>query len=310
VTGIALSAHRDAQPIVRMQPDIQNQGYAAGAAAAMAAKAGTLVRHIDIRVLQRHLIKIGNLPESVLDDVDSYPLPPERVAAAVDHILDDYRALAVVLGHRETSLPLLQKAYRSAEGEKKLAYAKVLGMMGDATGLATLLAEVERAKEWDVKPSWNIGKEYPEANRVGWEMSHLDNTLAALGHTRCAEAVPAVLKKLAQLRPETTFSHHRAVFMALEWLADPRAAKPLAELLRQPKMGGHAVTSVDQRESSALTRLPATRELILARTLYRCGDWEGLGEKTLRQYSQDLRGHFARHAQAVLDAGPAYRPTP
>ena len=41
VTGIGLSAHRDAQPVVRMQPDIQNQGYAAGAAAAMAVRAGT-----------------------------------------------------------------------------------------------------------------------------------------------------------------------------------------------------------------------------------------------------------------------------
>lgn len=305
VTGIALSAHRDAQPIVRMQPDIQNQGYAAGTAAAMAAKAGTLVRHIDIRALQRHLVKIGNLPESVLTDTDSHPLPPGRVAAAVDRILDDYRALAVILGHRETSLPLLEKAYRKAEGEKKLAYAKVLGMMGDAAGLETLVAEVRRTKEWDTKPSWNIGREHPDAVRAGWEMSPLDNTLAALGRTRRPEALPAVLEKLASLRPESGLSHHRAVSMALEWLADPRAAKPLAELLRRPGMGGHAVTSIDQRAASDSTRATATRELILARTLYRCGDWQGLGEKTLRQYAQDLRGHFARHAQAVLNAGLA-----
>lgn len=308
VTGIALSAHRDAQPIVRMQPDIQNQGYAAGAAAAMAAKAGTLVRHIDIRALQRHLVKIGNLPESVLTDTDSHPLPQERVAAAVDRLLDDYRALAVILGHRDTSLPLLEKAYRQAEGEKKLAYAKVLGMMGDATGLETLVAEVKRAKDWDVKPSWNIGREHPDAIRAGWEMSPLDNTLAALGRTRRPEALPVVLEKLALLRPESGMSHHRAVCMALEWLADPRAAKPLAELLGQPGMNGHAVTSIDGRTTSDKTRMTATRELILARTLYRCGDWQGLGEKTLRQYAQDLRGHFARHAQAVLNAGPAYRP--
>jgi len=43
-------------------------------------------------------------------------------------------------------------------------------------------------------------------------------------------------------------------------------------------------------------------ELTLARTLYHCGDWEGLGEKTLLAYSQDLRGPFAMHAQAVLTA--------
>ncbi|MFO7898034.1 MAG: hypothetical protein R6V58_03115, partial [Planctomycetota bacterium] len=42
------------------------------------------------------------------------------------------------------------------------------------------------------------------------------------------------------------------------------------------------------------------RELVLARALYRCGDHEGLGEKILRTYTRDLRGHFARHATAVL----------
>ena len=41
VAGIGMSVHRDALPLVRMQPDIQNQGFAAGTAASMAAKAGS-----------------------------------------------------------------------------------------------------------------------------------------------------------------------------------------------------------------------------------------------------------------------------
>ena len=41
---------------------------------------------------------------------------------------------------------------------------------------------------------------------------------------------------------------------------------------------------------------------MLARALYRCGDKDGLGEKILRAYANDLRGPIARHAQAVLDA--------
>jgi hypothetical protein len=40
---------------------------------------------------------------------------------------------------------------------------------------------------------------------------------------------------------------------------------------------------------------------MLARALYRCGDHGGLGEKTLRQFAQDVRGHFARHAAAVIE---------
>ena len=33
---------------------------------------------------------------------------------------------------------------------------------------------------------------------------------------------------------------------------------------------------------------------MLARALYRCGDHDGVGEKILRDYTQDLRGHLAR----------------
>jgi len=42
------------------------------------------------------------------------------------------------------------------------------------------------------------------------------------------------------------------------------------------------------------------RELVLARALYRCGDHQGVGETILRAYAADLRGHYARHAAAVL----------
>ncbi len=50
-----------------------------------------------------------------------------------------------------------------------------------------------------------------------------------------------------------------------------------------------------------LSRTLSLRELILARALFRCGDHEGLGERILRTYTQDLRGHYARHAHAVLN---------
>jgi hypothetical protein len=68
VTGLGVSAHRDAMPVIRMQADIQNQGYAAGVAAAMAAKENRRLRDIDVKALQKHLVEKGNLPESVLAD--------------------------------------------------------------------------------------------------------------------------------------------------------------------------------------------------------------------------------------------------
>jgi hypothetical protein len=76
-------------------------------------------------------------------------------------------------------------------------------------------------------------------------------------------------------------------------------------------MSGHAQTSIDvaiQRETpggvnAVQTRRQSLRELVLARALYRCGDYQGLGKRILQTYTDDLRGHLARHAQAVLDAG-------
>ena len=49
-------------------------------------------------------------------------------------------------------------------------------------------------------------------------------------------------------------------------------------------------------------RQNALRELTLARALYRCGDHDRLAEKILNDYTRDLRGHFARHAKAVLES--------
>lgn len=45
------------------------------------------------------------------------------------------------------------------------------------------------------------------------------------------------------------------------------------------------------------------RELALARALYVCGDFEGLGRRTLEAYAKDPRGVLSEHANAVLAAG-------
>ena len=303
VAGIGMSVHRDALPVVRMQPDIQNQGYAAGTAAAMAVQSGTTPRRIDVRALQKHLIEIGNLPPSVLSDNDSFPLSMEKVAAAVKAFGgDEGRGAAVILAQPQQALPLVREAYKTAAGKGKLAYARLLGMMGDATGLEALLAELDRHSDWD--KGWN----YRGMGQFGQALSPLDELIVAIGRTRQPAAVPPLLKKLAQLKAESEFSHHRAIALALETIGDPSAAKPLAEHLSKPGMRGFAHTSLarareleaGQGANSEQSRRTSLRELLVARALYRCGDHQGLGEKVLREYTQDIRGHLARHAQAVL----------
>ena len=144
--------------------------------------------------------------------------------------------------------------------------------------------------------------------QFGGALSPVDRYIVALGRTRDKRALPVILKKLEQLKPEAEFSHHRAIALALEMIGDPGAAAPLAKLLRDEEVAGWTVTDVDKaRKMSGLnvnetqSRGLSIRELALARALLKCGDHEGLGRAILERYAKDLRGHVARHAQAVLD---------
>jgi hypothetical protein len=171
--------------------------------------------------------------------------------------------------------------------------------------LPTLISTLEQAETWD--EGWN----YRGMGQFGAALSPLDAVICCLGRTKDPKALPAILEKVALLDAESEFSHHRAVGLALEQIADPRAARPLAELLSKPNMMGHIHETVEIAKQKGVpggtnaeqTRRESLRELMLARALYRCGDHDGLGARILRQYTKDLRGHLARHAQAVLEEG-------
>ncbi len=304
VTGLGISAHRDAMPVLRMQPDIQNQGYAAGLAAAMAARQNKGVKAIDVSALQRQLIKKGILPERVLTDKDPFPLSAEKIAAAVATLPDHNKGIELIFMQPDTALPALREAFRKATArDTRLLYGHLLGLLGDPAP-ADLLARTVADSAWD--KGWN----YRGMGQYGPSMSPLDSTLVCLGRTKDNQALKPILDKVAQLGPEHEFSHFRAVALALEGLGSPvAAAKPLADLLRKPGIQGHAHATIGAAlqnqpadPEDTTTRNLSLRELELARVLYRCGDNEGLAEKILQEYARDLRGHYARYAQAVLQS--------
>ena len=297
VVGLGLSAHCDAIPSIRMQPCMQNLGYAAGVAAAMAARTGAGTRSIDIKALQRHLVERACLTPDVPKHTDSYPLPADRVQAAVQTLADkDYSGLGVIMAAQDRSIPLMRDAHGSTatSAEGKLRCAHVLGILGDPTGADTLIA---KARSYDEFDEGRIDDYFP---CITW----LDSYLIALGRTRDPRALEPVLEKLALLGTGKgrAFSHHRAVAMALESLGHAAAAKPLAAVLSEAGGAGNACTALDEAMQNRRGK-SGQRELILARALYRCGDYNGLGEKVLRAYARDVRGHFARHAAAVLAQG-------
>lgn len=303
VAGIAISMRRDASAMMRMQRDIQNQGYAAGVAAAMAVEANASTRGLDLEALQEHLVRIGNLPEEVLTHTDSFPLPPDDIRDAVRALpkatnpQTAARPLAVILSHSDTARPMLREAYREAAGSSRLTFARVMGFLGEQEVVPDLMDALESVGEWDAKILQGAMAEYAHLP------TPVDGLILALGHTGDRRGVPVILKKLATLEADVTLSHHRAVAVALERIGDPAAAEPLARLLAKPGMRGHAMAQLEPLHDKPVDKRRRTgslREITLARALYRCGDHEGLGRQILEEYQHDLRGLFARHASAGL----------
>ncbi|MDR3198370.1 MAG: FAD-dependent oxidoreductase, partial [Planctomycetaceae bacterium] len=305
VGGLATSCHRDAIPIIRMQPDLQNQGYALGCLAAKAAKDDVPLRKLDIKPVQKHLVEIGNLPESVLTDQDNYDDSISALPEDIKTLPDGFKGSANLLWHPNESIPLLQKAYHeSASPENKLAYAMVLAGMYDPTGADALLSAVKSAENWD--KGWN----FRGMGQFSWASSPLDRYIMMLGRTKDPRGATIISELLKKLKADDDFSHHRACYLALEWIGDKSVAPVIAEHLKKPGVAGYVHRDLDTARKwdqadprggvAEKSRRDSLIEIGFARALYRLGDVDGLGRKILEDYSKDLRGYFSRHANEIL----------
>ncbi len=305
VGGLATSCHRDAIPIIRMQPDLQNQGYALGCLAAKAAKDGVPLRKLDIKPVQQHLVDIGNLPETVLTDKDNFADSVKNLPDAIKTLPDNGKGASLVLWHPKESIPLVKEAYEKAEApDAKLMYAMTLAGMGDPTGADTLIAAIKAFDKWD--KGWN----FRGMGQFGWAASPLDRYIMMLGRTKDPRGAAVIAEKLKILKPEDDFSHHRACALALEWIGDKSVAPVIAEHLKKPGVAGYHHHDIDTARkwdkadpkggTAEKSRRDSLIEIGLARALYRLGDCDGLGKKILDDYSKDLRGYYSRHANEVL----------
>ena len=309
VTGLGCGSHRDAMPVIRMQPDLQNQGYAAGLAAAESVISDKPFREMDVRKVQRQLVDKGNLPEEVLNEGNRYFMTKEEMEAVMAQIPENYMGLEKVLAFPEMSKPLLRKWYKKSSAENRHYYANILCMMKDAFGWESVLEQVRNYKEWD--KGWN----YRGMHQFGFSVSRLDNYVMALGYTGRAEVVPELLRLAEALTPESEFSHFRAIAVAAENLASREMVPVIYNLLQQEGMTGHHIA--DNKEATRKIKLNiidsvyiledtmrnmALKELYLAKALYLCGDMHGLGKQILERYASGLEGHYARFAHEVLQA--------
>lgn len=303
VTGLGASAHRDAMPVIRMQPCLQNQGFAVGRAAANAAKNNQKIRYVDIKSLQKELVELNSLPEHVLTDEDNFPPPYEKIQEAAQTVNDDLKGLEMVLWDKESGITALTDQFHVTQNEAdKLVYARILGMLGESAGWQELIKAIDSYEDWD--EGWN----FRGMGQFGRSISYLDSLIIAAGRTKREEVLPTIFRLMEKLTPESHFSHFRAVAIALETIADQDSAEPLFKVLNLPGVRGHSMPDIETAKeltppdkNDVSTRNKSLRELILGRALYKCGDFNGVGNQILEEYSKDLRGHYYRHAKGVLE---------
>ncbi|WP_168442139.1 FAD-dependent oxidoreductase [Pontiella desulfatans] len=325
VTGLGASTTRDAMTLTRMQPDLQNQGYAVGMAAAMAVdRTRGLVREINLKELQQALVENGCLEERVLADVDSFPLSQEAIRQAVKQLNaltigvhqkpehdDTHRALAVVMSHPQQSIPLLKQAYAKASNpDIKLNFARVLAILDDATGKDTLIAAVRNA------PDWGNGWDYSNQRKYANTFGEVDRMVIATGFLQTPDVVEPLLGKLDQLTMESPLSHYKAICLALRMNKNASMAKPVADFLNNKGLTGHAqvLDYYDGKNTPARNPLSPKggkelnrkfKEVLVAALLYECGDYQDVGRNILEAYTKDVNGHFAEYAHHVLTHGTA-----
>ncbi|MDR2037528.1 MAG: FAD-dependent oxidoreductase [Bacteroidales bacterium] len=302
VTGLGTGAHRDAMPIIRMQPCLQNQGYAVGYLVATAIKENKSVRQVDIRKIQQYLVSMGNLPDRVLTDKNNFPFSKAQFVEAASKLHNDMEGLEILLTDTKQALPLLKQEFKKKAGTaEQINYAQTLAMLGESVGIQALIDKINSFTEWDK------GWAYTGMGQFGPCMSHLDSLIIALGNARKKEALPAIEKLAKQLEAKNTFSHFRAVCMAFESIGDSSSAPLLYEMLHLKDIRNEVVDNYKQARKATNTdwsdtsiRNKVLKELHLARALYRCGDKDTLGETILRRYTNDFHNHYARHAKGVL----------
>ncbi len=305
--GLGVSAHRDAMPFVRMQPSLINVGYAAGVAAAMAVNGQVGLRDIDIRQLQQHLVNIGNLTPEVLTDGNSFPFSDAALNAAIGSFTNDLTSCAIVLSAGSRAVAPLKAAFNQSSGRKKERCAVALALLGDTSGVDTLIARLNSATNWDLGWSYqSVKDENNEVERTGSFVSEIDGIVRALGVAGDRKAVPAISRLALMLDPSGEYSHYHSVAYALSLMPSAEGADTLYSLLTMPKMTGWNLPTFARMKSPGT--LPATvvlreaspREVMLASALYRNGDKNGLGRQILENYSQDLRGTYGRFVSQVL----------
>lgn len=282
-TGLGVSAHRDCMPLIRMQPDVQNQGYAIAYAAAMAIQADCPIRDIDMKALQKKLIAEAILPERVLTETD---------VASTNLENDVFHDISRVFMNPEIGASELQA--KLAANPEDVESAVALAFLGHNTGrqlLAKTIAET----------AWDKGWDYTGMGQFGLCMSPLDTTIVALSVIGGDEL--STLDKLNALSIDMAFSHIRAISLTLIRNPSAKAAEGLERILASPGATGYAVVTMQDALNSnrpdyndTTFRNAQLKEVYLAKALAACNPESATAHAILHSYRSGMQGLYALFA--------------
>lgn len=284
-TGLGVSAHRDCMPLIRMQPDVQNQGYAMGYAAALAIRGNCSIRAIDVKALQKKLIAEDILPASVLDETD---------VACTNLENDKYHDISRVFMNPTEAVGELKA--KLAKNPADLESAMALAFLGQDDGRKLLVSTIA-ATAWD--KGWN----YTGMGQFGPSMSPLDAQIVSLSAIGGDPAT--TLDKLASLSIDMEFSHIRAISLTLMHNPVSTAAAGLEKLLASPGATGYAIVTFQDALNSnrpdyneTTFRNAQLKEVYLAKALMACNPASATAQKILNAYAHGMQGLYAIFAGA------------
>ncbi len=287
VVGLGLSAHRDAMPVLRMQPDAMNIGYSAGLAAALTVKRKCSVRALPLKELQEQILAEGILTPDEIPAADT----ADEVDAA-----NPVSRLAAIFLRPDQERRRLQARF---EQKPSLELATILAFLGDSSGRDFLQHAIAQAH-------WDTGWNYRGMGQFGMSVSPLDTLFFAL---RAIGGSPlAAFTKLKELEPDMELSHFRAIAMYFIRWPSSTAAIEWQRLLNAPGMSGHALPSLKETPHHNSTdvcdnsvRNHQLKELYIAAALFCCQPLSRDARVILEAYRDSPQAIYAEFASQILN---------
>ena len=321
ITGKAISSTHDALAAIRMQGDLQQQGGAVGLAAALCIKYNVSPRKLNVKYLQKKLIKLDIIPERVLDYIEKEEEfdftkiineltgeePFEWMDMSIFEKLESISPIVIVCAAKsEEVVTLLLNNFENSKGNLKLLLARLLLWHGQEIGLDTVISEINRQLDDVValpfrKASIRWCQTYPD-HGVMTEVTYLVNTLSRAPSRKSIPLLEKLANRITKVerdykeKRQCMFNYIESVSYCAERLAYRELVPLLELLLGLPELQDSVQT--DGLELDILGERLSYLVISLSRAMARCGSREGLTK--LAAFVVDNRILIARCATDEL----------